>query len=305
MSSKALGSFFVALASLLWATDALFRVPAITSVDATWIVFFEHLMGTALLGPWMWWKAGKQARPSGFKEWFCLIVVGAGGSAIATIFFTASFKFINPSLAILLQKLQPLLVVCAARIFLKEKWASGFLRWALLALASAIVLSFPDFDFSFLSHGLDLRSRGLLYATSAMVIWGFSTVAGKALLKTKTPLHATFWRYVVGLITVSALLALSGSAGSETSWPSQILHSQNLALSLLYICLFPGILALFVYYLGLARTPANVATFLELLYPVGAVLLNTVFLHLPLMPIQLGAAFVLLFAVTKVSLKTP
>jgi drug/metabolite transporter (DMT)-like permease len=39
----------------------------------------------------------------------------------------------------------------------------------------------------------------------------------------------------------------------------------------------------------------------ELLYPVSAVVINTLFLHTPLTNMQLGAGAVLLFAVTMIS----
>jgi drug/metabolite transporter (DMT)-like permease len=72
-------------------------------------------------------------------------------------------------------------------------------------------------------------------------------------------------------------------------------------LSLCYLGLVPGFLAIFIYYKGLAKTQANVTSFIELLFPIGSVFLNTIFLHTPLEPVQLIAGGVLLFAVTMIS----
>ena len=41
------------------------------------------------------------------RRWLAVAFCGAGGSALATILFTASFHYVNPSVTILLQKLQP------------------------------------------------------------------------------------------------------------------------------------------------------------------------------------------------------
>jgi drug/metabolite transporter (DMT)-like permease len=56
-----------------------------------------------------------------------------------------------------------------------------------------------------------------------------------------------------------------------------------------------------IYYRGLSRTPASVSTFIELVYPIGAVILNTAFLHTPLVPIQIIAGLILTFAVAMIS----
>jgi hypothetical protein len=45
-------------------------------------------------------------------------VIGGVGSAIATVAFTESFQFLNPSLVILLQKMQPVVAITLAAIVL-------------------------------------------------------------------------------------------------------------------------------------------------------------------------------------------
>jgi drug/metabolite transporter (DMT)-like permease len=61
-------------------------------------------------------------------------------------------------------------------------------------------------------------------------------------------------------------------------------------------------LALILYYQGMRRTTASKTTFMELLFPVTAVTLNTIFLDSPLLPIQAAAALVLLFSITQISI---
>ena len=65
--------------------------------------------------------------------------------------------------------------------------------------------------------------------------------------------------------------------------------------------LIPGLLAMTLYYVGLGSTPASTATFVELLFPVAAVILNTFILQTPLTIMQLVAAMLLLFSVTMIS----
>jgi drug/metabolite transporter (DMT)-like permease len=68
-----------------------------------------------------------------------------------------------------------------------------------------------------------------------------------------------------------------------------------------YMALISGLGALVFYHFGLKRTPASVATFVELLFPFAAVLLNSFFLGATLSTIQIFAGIVLLYAVSRVA----
>jgi hypothetical protein len=288
--------FFVALAAFLWATDALIRYPAIDQVDPTFMVFIEHVLAVAILLPWLYFKNRKNIFALSPKEWIAAVITGVGGSAIATVFFTASFLYINPSVAVLLQKLQPVIVVLIAFLVLGEKPQKKFFIWGTVALLAGITLSFPDLDFRFLKSGVDVHSKGIQYAFIAALLWAGATVSGKVLLQKTAPSLAAFWRFFFGLVALTGILFLSG-----TPTPMSPLTDTAAWTAILYLSLVPGLLAMVVYYNGLAGTPASVTTFIELIYPIGAVALNTIFLHTPLAPIQMGAGFVLVCAVAMIS----
>ena len=300
MRAKGAGPFLVGLGALLWATDALFRVPAVQRLDPTFLVFAEHAAALAILLPVMLLFFRKNLFSLRRREWLALLIIGAAGSGLATLFFTASFRYLNPSVTILLQKFQPLLVVLTAYLFLGERPERNYFLWAPIALLAAITLTFPDLNFRSLLEGVDPRSKGVVLALSAAAIWAISTTLGKAVLRGKGVWVTTFWRYAFGLGALSALLFVEGNS-PNSSW-LVLRNSPSLSLAVLYMGLVPGLLAILVYYAGLARTAASVATFLELLFPVAAVLLNTLFLkNSALQPLQLVAAAVLLVSVYKVS----
>ncbi len=291
------GPFLIGIAALLWATDALVRYPAINSVDPTFIIFIEHLLGVTLLTPWIYRHHRKNVFSLSLKEWLAAAFCGIGGSALANVLFTASFLYVNPSVAVLLQKLQPVMVIFIAYLFLGERPNRKFFLWGAVALGAGIVLSFPNLNFRPLSRGVDLHSQGIQYALGAAFIWAASTVAGKMLVLRTAPVLATFWRFTFGLVTLIVLMALAKNPGS---W-SVLSNSQTFS-SLLYLSLVPGLFAMLIYYSGLSRTQASITTFVELIYPIGAVVLNTFFLHTPLETIQTIAAAILLCAVTLISL---
>lgn len=296
MADRALGPLLVALAALLWASDAVFRVPAVKALDPTFVVAAEHLICLVLLAPWMLFKHRGELTKLKPAQWLGLSLIGGGGSALATVLFTASFRYVNPSVSILLQKLQPVVVILLAVLFLKERPAAKFYGWGAVALLSGAILSFPDFDFSFLSRGLDPRSRGVIYAGTAAAIWALATVIGKALINSVAPTLVTFWRYVFGLVTLVTLLIVAGQ-----SLPVSEALQPPVRNALLYMSVGPGLLSLLFYYSGLARTQASVATLVELIFPVGAVIVNAIFLNSPLQPTQILAGVILLFSVTRAS----
>ncbi|MGK5085438.1 DMT family transporter [Bdellovibrionota bacterium FG-1] len=292
------GPILITIAALLWGTDSLFRFPTAGAIDPTLIVFIEHAIGLLLLAPWIWSRHRGEMFKLSLKEWLCAFIVGAGGGALATVLFTASFRFLNPSVSILLQKLQPVFTVLLAYALLGERPVAKFYFWALIALGAGFVLSFPDLDTRFLYEHGSIHAKGVIYALSAAGIWSVSTVFGKKLLVSISPAVATFWRYTFGIFTLATILHLA-----QVPPPSiAVLTSQSMIFALLYLSIVTGLIPMFAYYVGLSKTPAAVATFIELLYPISAVILNTFFLHTPLSPIQMGAGGALLFAITMITI---
>jgi len=296
MKTTYLGPLLIACAAMLWATDALFRFPTVTSLDPTFVVFAEHLIDLIFLLPWVLLKHRKHLFKLNALEWVSAVVIGVGGSAIASVFFTASFKYLNPSVVILLQKLQPVIVVLLAFIFLNERPRISFYGWALVSIFAGILLSFPDLRFDFNGDSVSLKSRGVIYALISASLWAVSTVAGKVLLKKRSPSVVTFWRFCFGFGALSTLLVLS-----KSSVPLSVVTQPHIAQALLYMGLIPGLIAMISYYGGLEKTQASIATFVELLFPVSAILLNTIFLKTPLSLTQVLAGLVLLFSVTMIS----
>ena len=300
-----IGAVLIGFAAFLWATDALVRVPAGEKIDPAYLVFLEHILVILVLLPYVIFRFGKKTLELSSREFLCAAFSGIGGSALATTFFTASMNFLNPSVCVLLQKIQPIFVVGIAYFFLKERPTFRFFIWGPVALAAGVVLSFPDFNFDFL-NGVSLESVGIRYAIIAAFLWAASTVSGKFLVKQTPPVLATFWRFIFGFLALSCIMAfpdlfLRGDTQPTERLGLSALLQGYLPYLIVYLSLVPGLLAFILYYAGLSRTQASVAAFTELIYPVGAVILNTVFLKTPLDPVQLLAGSVLLLAVTLIS----
>ena len=100
MNNYRTGPWLVALAAFLWAIDAPFRKYLTADLSSTTIVFMEHILIVIIvlvgLRPYL-----KEFKKLNWRGWLAIAFIGFGGSALATVLFTQSFHYVNPSVAIL------------------------------------------------------------------------------------------------------------------------------------------------------------------------------------------------------------
>ncbi|RZS44901.1 drug/metabolite transporter (DMT)-like permease [Herbihabitans rhizosphaerae] len=273
-------TWLVALAAAFWGTDGLLRKPLADALPAATVVFWEHLIVVVLLIPWL--PAAINAfRRCGVREKLAVLVIGVGSSAVATALFTAAFRTGDPITPLVLQKLQPVFVVLAALLLLGERIRSGYLLFALPALAGAWLLAFKD--------PLQIKVSALqtaMLAIGAAALWAAGTVLGRYLSRTVSPRDTTVLRFAVGLPAAAIIVTVQGNP-IAVGWGN--------ALGLVLLALIPGLLALSLYYIGLRATPAARATLAELAFPLTAALIGVTALGTKLTGTQwLGFAIVLI-----------
>ncbi|MFA9443829.1 DMT family transporter [Egicoccus sp. AB-alg6-2] len=254
----------VAAAAALWGTDALFRRALALELPAGVVVFYEHLFLTLACLPLLARVPWRQVRWSP-RVLGSLVLIGAGASATATFLFTLAFRYGDPTTPLLLQKLQPLIAVGAAWLLLGERPRVRLGGFAALAIVGAYLISVPD-----PARTSVAQLAPALLAVGAAALWGLGTVLGRGLSTTFAPAQLTALRFAIGL-PASALVVLvdQGPAGfaavTTTDLPG-----------LVALAAVPGLLALWLYYRGLAGTPASAATLAELAFPLSAIVINRI-----------------------------
>jgi len=295
MNPKKFGPYLVLIAAMLWATDAPFRLHLTQSLSSNFIVLAEHFIDILFVLPILIWSF-KDLKGLSWKRWLAIIVIAVGGSALASIAFTQAFKYVNPSVAILLQKLQPLLAISLAASLLKESINRFFWLWSLIAMFGAYLISFPNFvPRLFEGEQFNPNLIGVLLALAAALLWGASTVMGRYVLQKIDFKLMTSLRFVIAFIflliinlTTKSIPQLSTVTGKDWFY-------------LGIIAVTSGVVSLFIYYRGLQYTKASVATIAELGFPLAAVLINFVFLDAKLLPVQIFGMAVLLYGVFRLS----
>jgi len=283
------GGFFgvvlVALGASLWGTDGVLRVPLLEDMSLLSIVFAEHLFLAAYSVPAV--VIGRRAfRGFGLPQWGALLVIGWGGSALATLLFTAAFAVGNPTVVILLQKTQPLFAIALSALLLREPLGWRYWPGFAVAMVGAYLVSFADLSPFRQLPGAEALTAAL--ALGAALLWGSSTVLGRLVLR-EVPFHTlTGARLLLALPLLAGIVLAQGTLGQAAQGLAG--HPGRLAL----LALLPGLLALLLYYRGLSSTRASYATLAELTFPATAVVLNWAVLGVGIGASQL-AGFLLLW----------
>ncbi len=288
------GPWLVVVAALMWALDAPFRKYLTLDLSSTTIVLMEHLTIAVLVFVFLF-RYLSEFRKLGWREWLAVVFIGFGGSALATVLFTQSFHYVNPSVSILLQKVQPIITILLAAALLKEKLTKNFWSWAIVGIFGAYLITFPELRISGLEFGGG--TLGVVFALLAAFLWGGSTVFGRVVLRKLSFQAMTAARFLSALVFLFVLEIYYGRLGElRTATPKDWLY-------VLIIAILAGFVSLFIYYRGLQFTKASIATIGELAFPFAAVIVNWIFLGATLTLAQILGGLILLFSMVKLSLE--
>ncbi|MDH3267870.1 MAG: DMT family transporter, partial [Ignavibacteria bacterium] len=258
------------------------------------VVFIESTIVAVILSPYFI-RMLPSLKSLAYKDWLTFFLVALLGGAIGTMAITKALfyvNFVNLSVVILLQKLQPIFAITLAALFLKERLTKKFFFWATLAIIGAYFITFginlPD-----LSTG-DKTTVAALFALLAAFSFSSSTVLSKRALRNVSFEMGTYLRFLFSAVIMFVLVI---SLGDMKSF-SDITTTQ--VIIFLIIAFSTGGAAIFLYYYGLKRITASVAAICELAFPLTAVILEYVVHDNILGPIQWAGVIILLLSIVKV-----
>jgi len=263
-----LGAFVICVSAALWGLDGVVLTPRLANLPVPFVVFLLHAIPFLLMQPFLFRSYGR-LRHMEAKGWLALALVALTGGLIGTLAIVKALFLVNfnhLSVVVLLQKLQPLFALILAAVLLKERVSWRFLSLAVVALGGAYLLTFGAAAPAAAADTITLRAA--LWAVIAAAAFGSATVLSKLLLGSLGFKDATFARY--GMTTALSFVYL-GVRG--VGLPFASLTGANWVIVLI-ISLTTGSGAIFLYYFGLSRVRASVATICELCLPLSAVLLD-------------------------------
>jgi drug/metabolite transporter (DMT)-like permease len=290
-----LAPFFVIVAAILWAVDGIVLRPELFSLPVTLVVFIESVIVAILLTPILV-KNITVVKSLKYKDWLAFAGVALFGGAVGTMAITKALfyvNFVNLSIVILIQKLQPVFALILAGVFLKEKLSKKFFLWAIIAMVGAYFMTF-GIHMPVMQPG-DKTLIAALYALLAAASFGSSTVLSKRALRNVGFELGTYLRFAISALI---MLIIISTAGTITNLPD--VTSRQIMIFLL-IAFTTGGTAIFLYYYGLKQITASVATICELAFPLAAVTLEY-FIHGNILgPIQWIGVVVLFFSILRIT----
>lgn len=290
-----LAPVFVIIAASLWGIDGIILRPALFTLPVSLVVFVESTIVAILLSPFFI-KKFSLLNNLNKKDWLAFFAVALFGGAVGTMAITKALfyvNFVNLSIVVLIQKLQPLFALLFAAVILKERLPKVFFFWAALAIIGAYIMTFgtqlPKMDAG------NKTGLAALFGLLAAMSFASSTVFSKRALKNVGFEMGTYLRF---LLTAAIMFVVVLSLGKLSS-VSNI--SSNQALIFLLIAVTTGGPAIFLYYYGLKKITASVSTICELAFPLSAVLLEY-FVHGNILSlVQWGGVLILMYSIYMVT----
>ena len=290
MLIKVLPSAAVICAALLWSVDGVLRQD-LHNISSLVLVAIEHLLGALIFLPFLFRSISKIKRLDR-KGWISIFWVSICGGLLGTYFYTKALGYVNYidlSVVVLIQKLQPLFAISLASIVLREKVSKSFIFLASTAILGGYLTTFGNKPFLFLDNKSIIAS---LFALLASFCWGSSTVLGKAALKQISFELMTCIRLIVtGTV---ALLIITSSGNISDIY---ILSIENYK-TIILIVFTSGSIALSIFYYGLQNLAASHTAIYELVWPLSAVLIDWLIRGKTLSLAQMIGAIILVSSIT-------
>jgi drug/metabolite transporter (DMT)-like permease len=288
------GAVLISFAAILWGLDGVVLTPRLYGLDIAFVVMVFHVLPFVLMNLFLY-SEYKYLRIFTLRDYVDFTLVALLGGALGTMAIVRALflvGFQELSVVVLLQKLQPVFAIALAALFLKEKLRPRFALWAGLAIIGGYFLTFgwqlPNL------HTGENTGKAAFYALIAAIAFGGSTVFSKKVLRKYRFHTATFYRYgftsIIMLVYVLVSAKLNFQEVTFTHW-----------ILFVVIALTTGSGAIFLYYYGLNRVRAMVATICELFFPISAVMFDYIFNGSRLSWVQWGSAAVMVFAIIQLN----
>ena len=195
----------VIFAALLWSLDGLLR-QELYHISSFVIVALEHSIGALIFLPFLF-KSIPKIKKLGQRGWISIFWISICGGVLGTYFYTKALSFVNYidlSVVVLIQKLQPLFAISLAGVILKEKLSKRFMFLAIIAMFGGYLVTFGNKPFG---NWDDKSTIASLCALLASFCWGSSTVLGKHALKQLTFEVVTGMRLFITAIIAIIIIA--------------------------------------------------------------------------------------------------
>ncbi|MCF8236303.1 MAG: DMT family transporter [Bacteroidales bacterium] len=295
-SSVIIGGTAVSISAILWGFDGVVLTPRLYNLDVGFVVFMIHAIPFVLMNVFLY-RQYRHLKTFTGNDFLILALIALLGGSLGTIAIVKALFLVNfqkLTIVVLLQKLQPVFAIALAAIFLKEKIGKNYVVWAALAIVAGYFLTF-----GLKTPNLETGANTVyasMFALLAALSFGSSTVLSKRILEKYSFHTATFYRY--GFTTLIMFFFVLFTAKFVEF---KDITTENWIIFLV-IAVTTGSGAIFLYYYGLKKVRAIIATICELFFPLSAIIFDYVFNNQQLSLVQWLSAAVMIFAIVNLNI---
>jgi drug/metabolite transporter (DMT)-like permease len=290
------GALAICFSASLWGLDGIVLTPRLGSLDIGFVVFILHALPFIIMQIFFY-REYRYIRTFTLNDTLMFFLLSLFGGAVGTMAIVKALFLVNfqhLTLVVLLQKLQPVFAIALAALILKERLQRNFLLWASLAIGAGYFLTF-GLHLPSLDSGAN-ATYAAAYSLLAAFSFGSSTVFSKKILQKYSFYTATFYRYGITALLMMVYVLVTGRL---SGFPEV---TRNEWFIFLLIGMTTGSGAIFLYYYGLRKVRAMVATICELCFPISAILFDYLVNDKVLSSVQWISAGIMLFAIVKLSI---
>ncbi len=291
-----LGAVAVSISAIFWGFDGIVLTPRLYNLDVGYVVFMLHIIPFVIMNFFLF-REYRHLKHFTAADYFFMGLIALFGGAVGTLAIVKALFLVNfqhLTIVVLLQKLQPIFGIALAAILLHEKLGKYYIIWASIAILGGYFLTFG----MHMPH-IDKDTNTIFAAAFALLAsfsFGSSTVFSKKILNKYSFKTATFYRYGFTSLLMLVYVLFSGvlftQIGETTPFNWLIFG---------IIALTTGSGAIFLYYFGLTRVKAIIATICELLFPISAIIFDYIFNDAKLTTVQWISAGVMIFAIVNLN----
>ncbi|MDT8901713.1 DMT family transporter [Anaeroselena agilis] len=202
------------------------------------------------------------------RRWGGVLLLALTGVFLYNIFFTVGMKYTSAINGALVIVVNPVTTAIVAVTLLGEPWS-----WRLVA---GVALAFLGVLTTITRGSVETLaalsfSGGDLLMVGGVISWTAYTTIGKVVMKDVPPLLAT------SASTLAGSVLLLAATLAEDGWARLPAVSAQVAWEMVYLIVFPTVVAFFLYNVGIKRIGASRASAYINLMPVNAIWIAAVF----------------------------
>jgi len=198
------------------------------------------------------------------ENWLGLTGLGLSGVVAYNCFFAVGVQYTAAATAALVVAINPVTTAVIAVLFLGEKWSGRLTLGIILSLVGVLIVLTKGNLATF--AGLSLN-YGEMLLFGAAVSWTTYTSLGKIVMKSVSPTLATTVSTIIGSI-LFVLISFN-----EWAWHTLPRLSGQVMTELVYLAVFPTVIAFILFNMGIRRIGASKASAYINLMPVSATLI--------------------------------